>query len=79
MMNTSLLEATREKLMKIDIHSRRVGNVSDITQVDHDLYFNFAKEGEFLPFAQPACRQAGEERRDPDLFRRVLEILFDPC
>jgi len=24
----------------------------------------FAKEGEFLPFVKPACRQAGEGRRD---------------
>jgi hypothetical protein len=52
MMNTSLLKQPGKKLMKIDIYFHRVGNVSDITQVDHDLYFNFAKEGEFLPFAQ---------------------------
>jgi hypothetical protein len=38
--------------MKMDIHYHRVGNASDITRVDRDLYFNFAKEGEFLPFAQ---------------------------
>ncbi len=38
--------------MKIGIHYHRVGNGSDITQVDRDLYFNFAKEGEFLPFAK---------------------------
>jgi hypothetical protein len=26
--------------MRIDIHCHRVGNGSDITQVDHDVYFN---------------------------------------
>ncbi|HJX60665.1 MAG TPA: hypothetical protein VJ462_05200 [Thermodesulfobacteriota bacterium] len=26
--------------MRIDIHCHRVGNGSDITQVDHDVYFD---------------------------------------